>query len=162
MNKEKRLLELYDHFCANPLPEDLAGLIEREFGFSLESRYGGAVLKNPLLVAPGQLTLTGSQVREIKAAGYAGCVLKSVVGETPKGECAMKNQRKKPTGIKSFYETDDREEASPIIHWDGRCDIRTLKEYLGFAREAWKENEPGRFTMLENLTGSVNLPSTEM
>jgi hypothetical protein len=28
--------------------------------------------------------------------------------------------------------------------------------------EVIRGNEPGRFTMLENLTGSVNLPSTEM
>lgn len=151
-------MELHDYFCANPLPEDLSGLVKKEFSISLDFRYGDLVLKNPLLVAPGQLTLTVSQVKEIKKAGYAGCVLKSVVGESPEGECAMKNQRKKATLIKSFYETHDREEAFPIIHWDGRCDIRNLEEYLHFAREVWKENEPGRFTVIASLLCHLPLP----
>ena len=106
--------------------------------FEIKGSYGPYSLKNPILIAPGQLTRNFNQVLKIKKAGYAGCVLKSVVGEDKDGNCSMVRMRKPPTYIKTVYDEDDKERKFPIIHWNGRADTRTLSEYLDFAKETIK------------------------
>jgi len=136
LNRLKRLSELHEQLGQEPWPETPEGLIENEFGLSVAARYQGLALRNPLLVAPGSMTVSLSQIKAIVRAGYAGAVLKSVVGEDAAGGCAMIAQRKQPTYVRTVYEPDDIEGARPIIHWDGRLDARPLAEYLEFARDA--------------------------
>jgi len=126
----------------------------------LKGKYGDFVLKNPILVAPGQLTRTFSQILKIKKAGYGGCVLKSVVGEDKDGNCSMLEMRKPPTYIKTVYDEDDKEKKCPIIHWDGRADTRNLSEYLDFAREAVKLMDEN-FLIVASILCHLPLPDED-
>ncbi|HNQ34519.1 MAG TPA: hypothetical protein PKN80_00435 [bacterium] len=157
----KRLAELADWYRDRPLDRDLEARVLSELGLSLAARYGGQTLKNPLLVAPGQLTLTLSQVQAIRKAGYAGCVLKSVVGESPDGACSMARQRIKPTSVRTYYEPEDTAGAFPIIHWDGRLDIRGLDEYLDFAGAAAAEDSYGSFSVVASLLCHLPRPGED-
>ena len=134
--KLQKIRDLHDFFLTNPIPLNIFELIENELGISLSSVYGPRIIKNPVLVAPGQLTLNAGQLRKIKSAGFAGCILKSFVGEDSHGNCSMLSQRQKSTYIESVYDKDDLQKAYPIIHWNGRGDIRTLSEYVPFAVQA--------------------------
>lgn len=134
MNKLKTLKELSEYYIKHDIPLDIGEKIEAELGIELKASYDNQLLKNPIIVAPGQLTLNISQIEKIYLAGYSGCVLKSVIGEDKEGFCSMSSQRKKPTRIETFYEKKDKEGIKPIIHWDGRCDTRCLKDYLKFAK----------------------------
>ncbi len=131
----ERLEELHRYYAENPIPENIGEIIKNEFGVDISARYGDKWLKNPLIVAPGQLTVWRYQIENIKRAGFAGCVLKSVVGEDKDGKFSMDYQRVKATFIKTVYDEDDVEGVRPIIQWNGRCDTRDLKTYMEFARE---------------------------
>ncbi len=135
-DKIKKIQGLREYFSKHSLPEDFSSLIEREVGISLRAKYGNFSLKNPLMVAAGQLTRNLHQILKIKKAGFGACVLISVVGEDERGNCSMRIQRKHPTYIVSVYDPEDREKYFPIIHWDGGCDVRDLSSYLEFAQEA--------------------------
>jgi len=140
MAKAKRIEELsaaYRQGCSI----DLTDLIRRELGLDISARYGPFTLKNPFLVAPGQLTVNIGQIAKIKEAGFAGCVLKSFVGEDPSGACSMGFQRARSTYIRTVYDADDTDGSRPIIHWDGRMDTRTLADYLPFARAAFEMSD---------------------
>jgi len=153
-----RLKELHDYYARHPMPADFTETVRRKFGVDLSARYGSLVLKNPFLVAPGQMTTTVAQVERIKNAGYGGCVLKSVVGEAPDGTCSMAFQRKKPTYVKTVYDPEDAGGSFPIIHWDGGTDLRSLARYLPFAREAWPHGDGG-FPIVASIL--CHLPSAD-
>ncbi|HOL67309.1 MAG TPA: hypothetical protein PKX93_07640, partial [bacterium] len=76
---------------------------------------------------------------------YAGCILKSAVGEEENGYCSMVFQRKKASWIKTVYDEEDLCGREPIIHWDGRADTRNLDQYLLFARKARSLDDQGFF-----------------
>ncbi|MFH0796433.1 MAG: hypothetical protein V2A65_05170 [Candidatus Omnitrophota bacterium] len=141
--KLSKLKKLHDYFSVTSIPNNFSEIIKEELEINLEGKYGPYFLKNPILIAPGQLTVNTNQISRIKDAGYAGCILKSVVGEDKKGNCSMGCQRRKATYTQTVYDTDDRKGSFPIIHWDGRGDTRTLSEYLLFAREAIKYSDVG-------------------
>ena len=127
------------YYLLRNFPPYLEKEIKETLGIDLKTQYGSFSLKNPILVAPGQLSIHPFQIERIYQAGYGGCVLKSVVGEDKNGNCSMLSQRRKPTIIKTFYETNDKNGRFPIIHWNGRCDPRTLKEHLIFAKAIKKK-----------------------
>ena len=139
MNKEKKLKELSKYYFSHNLSPYLEKEIKETLGINLKAQYGNFPLKNPIIVAPGQLSVHPFQIEKIYQAGYAACVLKSVVGEDKNGNCSMFSQRKRATKIETFYEKNDKDGRFPIIHWDGRCDHRTLKEYLLFVRTIKKK-----------------------
>ncbi|OFX17396.1 MAG: hypothetical protein A2Z18_06130 [Armatimonadetes bacterium RBG_16_58_9] len=161
MNKMRRLEGLFERFARESVPEDLSGIIAQEIGVELKASYLDIPLKNPILVAPGQLTLTADQVRHIKRAGFAGCVIKSVVGEGPDGCCSMAAQRKKPTYIRSFYDRNDADGERPIIHWDGRCDARPLDEYVNFALDVGKSCVDDQFAAVASILCHLPLPGED-
>jgi len=145
-----RLREIERELREKPMPEDVCALLAAETGVDLRASYGPFRLKNPILVAPGQMTVNTGQIARIRAAGFAGCVLKSVVGEDPTGVCSMDFQRRKSTFIESVYDPDDADRRRPIIHWNGRMDTRTLAAYEPFAREA-RELAGERFFIAASL-----------
>ena len=130
-------------------------------GIDLSSRYGNVHLKNPILVAPGQMTRTETQIFQIKQANFAGCVLKSVVGEDGEGVCSMISYRTPSTWLRSVYDRDDKEKKFPIIHWNGKGDTRSLDEYLKFAINAFKYQEKN-FVVIASLLCHLPLPGEEI
>lgn len=142
----KNKLELLRQQCyQDNWPENFPELVKEYLSIELDCFYGKRWLKHPVVVAPGQLTVRPEQIAEIKKAGYAGCVLKSLVGENSLGSCRMAFQRQKATYIKTVYEEEDHSGRYPIIHWDGRADTRNLKEYLTFALQARQFEERNFF-----------------
>ncbi|MCM8768549.1 MAG: hypothetical protein NC911_02545 [Candidatus Omnitrophica bacterium] len=133
--KTNRLNEILNRISSDTWPERFTELVREHLGIDLETTYGPRRLSHPVMVAPGQLTLRESQVMKIKRSGYAGCVLKSLVGEDQKGHCSMSFQRKKATWINTVYAEHDQLGRYPIIHWDGRADTRNLEDYLVFAKQ---------------------------
>lgn len=121
-----------------------------------ESKYIDLPLKNPIIVAPGSLTLNIGQINKIKNAGYAGAILKSVIGESKDESSSMKILRKKPTHIDTFYDSYDTKGEFPIIHWDGGLDTRNLNDYMPFANEAQQLNKPSNFSIIASFL--ANLP----
>ncbi len=136
--------------------------IKETTGIDLSSRYGNVHLKNPILVAPGQLTRTGKQIFQIKEANFAGCVLKSVVGEDENGNCSMILYRNPPTYLKNVYDDFDVDKKFPIIHWDGKADTRNLTRYLKFARSAFKYEEENKFLIIASLLCHLPFPDEEI
>lgn len=134
------LKEMAEYYRENRIPEDIENEIKRELGIDLETNYSYLKLKNPVLVAPGQLTLNENQIERIYKSNFAGCVLKSVIGEDENGNCSMMEMRKPPTRIETFYEENDKNGEFPIIHWDGRGDTRDLNTYLDFAKRVKEKN----------------------
>jgi len=157
MVEKIRLLEEY--FTLHSLTENLEDTILQETGIDIGSRYGKSLLKNPVIVAPGQLTRFAGQVAEIRKAGYSGCVLKSVVGENERDNCSMSSFRKPASYIKSVYDPSDTESLYPIIHWDGKLDTRDLQAYMEFAREVQKYSKSGDFILIASLL--CHLPSPD-
>ncbi len=142
MEQLKEIGELSRAYAEDRLPGSLTDAVRERLGLDISSAYGGRRLSNPFLVAPGQLTVHSGQIRRIKDAGFAGCVLKSFVGEDASGYCSMSFQRAKATFIRTVYDPDDGQGRRPIIHWDGRMDTRPLDAYLPFAADALKESGP--------------------
>lgn len=134
MEKMKRLKEIFLKERNN-----FEDKVKKIAGIDLTAKYGNFLLKNPILVAPGQFTRTETQIKQIREAGFAGCVLKSVVGEDEKGNCSMISYRKPQSYLKSVYDDFDIERKYPIIHWDGRADTRTLSEYIQFSKNIFGE-----------------------
>lgn len=135
--------------------------IKEIIGIDLSSKYGNIYLKNPILVAPGQMTRTETQIFQIKQANFAGCVLKTVIGEDEEGVCSMLSYRTPSTWLSSVYDRDDKEKKFPIIHWDGKGDTRSLKKYLKFAVDAFKYKERN-FVVIASLLCHLPLPDKEI
>ncbi|MCM8819048.1 MAG: hypothetical protein NC915_06210 [Candidatus Omnitrophica bacterium] len=133
----KKFEQLSKYYLENQFDNNFPTVIKDTLGIDLTAKYGKFVLKNPVLVAPGQLTRERSQIERIKKAGYSGCVLKSVVGEDKNGNCSMINYRKKMTYLKTVYEEFDKEGAFPVITWNGAGDTRNLEQYLKFAEDVF-------------------------
>jgi hypothetical protein len=161
MDNHQVLEELYKKYISEVIPGNIGEIIEQATGIRLKSNYIDIDLDHPLMVAPGQLTLKLSQVESVRRAGFAGCVLKSVVGEAPDTTCSMSMQRKKPTSITSFYEEYDTLHECPIIHWNGRCDVRSLDEYMIFARDVKASVDNGQFLPVASLLCHLPLPGAE-
>ncbi|MCK4401683.1 hypothetical protein KAW08_05220 [bacterium] len=138
IKQKKAVVDFYTYYQTHEIPEDLTGIIKDNFGIDITSKYCDKIIKNPVIVAPGQITRTTSQVNLISKAGYGGFVLKSFVGEDQNGHCSMSEFRMKPEWIKTFYEPDDTKGERPIIHWKGRLDERDLNLYKPFAQYAHK------------------------
>jgi len=137
--QEKKIRELYKEYNESGLPKDFTSIVIQEFDIDITAKYIDIELRNPVIVAPGQLTLHEYQIELIAEAGYGAAVLKSVVGEDRYGNSSMAPFfRKKPTYIKVVYDPDDVGRSRPIILWDGGLDTRPLKEYLNFAANAIK------------------------
>jgi hypothetical protein len=158
--KNSALEEIYCHYSHNPIPDDFESIVLRTLGVNLAAKYGPFDLTSPVLVAPGQLTTNTAQIKALRDAGFAGCVLKSVVGEDPCGNCSMSRQRRKHTFIKSVYDPDDKEGVRPIIHWNGGLDVRKLPEYLSFAREAFKMSS-NHFFIAASFLAHLPLPEED-
>lgn len=152
----KKILDLSQHFLNSDIPENFSEIVKSHLNIDISAEYGKIRLKNPLLVAPGQMTVSVSQIQMIKESGFAGCVLKSVVAEDSNKSCSMKMLRKKPTFVKTVYDEFDTDGQFPIIHWDGGLDTRSLEEYLEFASQAAKYNDSD-FLIVASLLG--HLPS---
>lgn len=131
-----RLVELHGRYREEPVGANIGEIVLEEFGIDLSCTYGSTRLKNPLIVAPGQMTIRTEQIAVIAEAGYGSAALKSFLGEASDGSCSMPDFRSKPSWVKSYYEADDTAKARPIIHWDGRLDTRDLAHYLPFAQES--------------------------
>jgi len=157
-----KLADIHEYYAHNPLPPDLFQQVSGELGVRLEACYDDIGLKHPIIVAPGQVTLTVPGLRTLRRAGYAGCVLKSLVGEDVNGICKMIAQRKKPTHITTVYDPEDTAGACPVIHWDGRCDARTLSDYLPFASEARTLHEPGDFAVIASILCHLPRPGEDV
>lgn len=134
MNALEKFEKLSQKFIHTDIPDNFTDIVKDEFGIDISAKYGNQKLKNPVLVAPGQMTRFPTQIQLIKEANFSGCVLKSVVAEDEKGNCSMVKLRKKPTKVETVYDSDDTEGEFPIIHWDGGLDTRCLDEYMEFAR----------------------------
>jgi hypothetical protein len=156
-----KLTDIHEHYSNHPLTPDLFRQVSGELGVGLECAYADIPLKHPIIVAPGQVTLTVPGLRTLQRAGYAGCVLKSVVGEDSTGCCRMIAQRKKPTHTTTVYDPEDSLGAHPIIHWDGRCDARSLPEYIPFASAARSLHKTGDFTVIASLLCHLPRPGEE-
>jgi len=68
-----------------------------------------------MIIAPGSLSHSISQIKRAAKAGYGGLVLKSVVGEDKDGNASMKFMRRKSTFARWVCD----EEGNPIFHWNG-------------------------------------------
>jgi len=156
MNYLLRLNQLAQHFLFHPIVENFTDIIQEQLNLDIRAKYGKQPLKNCLIVAPGQMTTSISQIENIKEARFAGCVLKSVVAEDKKGHCSMVKLRKKPSYVETVYDEQDIEGRYPIIHWDGGLDLRNLDDYLNFAHEAIKLNSSD-FLVAASILG--HLPS---
>ncbi|MCX7705173.1 MAG: hypothetical protein N2115_02805 [bacterium] len=156
MNAFRKLEELSHYFLHYDIPENFSQIVRDELNLDIHARYGPLKLKNPVLVAPGQMTVSLKQIQMIKQAGFSGCVLKSVVAEDDKGNCSMIKLRKRPTRVETVYDDYDENGEFPIIHWDGGLDTRNLEEYLEFASQAIRLNSLD-FPIIASLLG--HLPS---
>jgi len=137
-HQERELKDLYSKYSDKKLPIELPQIILDVLGIDISASYVDLKLRNPIMVAPGQMTLSEGQIKRIADAGYGGLVLKSVVGEDKNSNASMAEYgfRRKPTYIKTVFDETDTEKKMPIIHWDGRLDTRGLDEYLEFAEKA--------------------------
>lgn len=162
MDHRHDLARIYEHYKHKPIPSCLFQELVDEFELSSwHVSYLDLPLENPLIVAPGQLTVHSAQIESIREAGFAACVLKSVVGESKNGNCSMVNQRKRATYIRTFYEATDVNGERPIIHWDGRCDTRGLSEYLDFARDVLVFHDPGNFIVIASFLCHLPFPGED-
>ncbi|MEM2887932.1 MAG: hypothetical protein QXR42_00430 [Candidatus Bathyarchaeia archaeon] len=121
--------------------------LSKNFGATLSSNYLDLELKSPVIVAPGPLSQTTSQIERAAASGFGGVVLKSVVGEDKHGNSSMKFLRTKPTFAR--WVIDD--EGNPVYHWNGGLDLRTLPEYLKFAEKAFRIGEELNFPVIPSF-----------
>jgi len=112
--------------------------VPNEFGIDLSASYLDTELRNPIILAPGQLTQYRDQIEKAIKTGFSAVVLKSVIGEDKHGNVSMNLFRRKPTFMRWYYDKDDTGHKYPIIHWNGGLDTRSLAEYLRFAREAYE------------------------
>ncbi len=156
MSMIENLKKLSQEFLFSDIPCNFEVIVKEKLGLDIGAKYGNLKLKNPLLVAPGQMTVSVSQIVNIKKAGFAGCVLKSVVAEDEKGNCSMIRYRKKPSFVETVYDPEDTEGCCPIIHWDGGLDTRCLDQYIEFAYACSKLNSD-EFRIIASLLG--HLPS---
>ena len=122
-------------------------LILDRFNIDLSFSYLNLDLKCPILIAPGPLTQSLSRIKEAADAGYGGVVLKSVVGEDRHGNASMKMLRKRSTFARWVYD----DEGNPIFHWNGGLDLRDLREYLKFAREAFRFGRERDFPVIPSF-----------
>ncbi|HRR96906.1 MAG TPA: hypothetical protein P5150_09300 [Candidatus Ratteibacteria bacterium] len=159
MDTINELRKLYED---RSLRKEIEKRIKEITGIDLSAKYGNFCLKNPILVAPGQLTRTQTQIRQIREAGFGGCVLKSVAGEDKEGNCSMELYRTPPTYLKSIYENYDIDKKFPIIHWDGRGDTRNLDEYLYFAENVFKYEKDNEFLIISSIIAHFPLPDEEI
>ncbi len=134
---------------------DIKRLLEREFGVAISASYLDLDLRNPVVIAPGPLSQRISQIERAARAGYGGMVLKSVVGEDKDGNASMKALRKGSSFARWVYD----EEGNPIFHWSGGLDLRSLSEYLAFAREAFKLGKKLGFPLIGSFL--CHLPKSE-
>lgn len=119
----------------------------------LSARYFGLELKNPVLLAPGQLSFNVQQIERACKAGYGAVVLKSVVGEDVKGNASMKKLRRVSPGKWVFDE-----EGNPVFHWKGGLDTRNLTEYLEFAKKAYETGKSHDVPLIASFL--CHLPSS--
>ncbi len=138
IKQKKAVVDFYRYYQTHEIPENLTEIIKNNFGIDITSKYYDKIIKNPVIVAPGQITRTPSHVNLISKAGYGGFVLKSFVGEDQNGHCSMSEFRMKPKWIKTFHEPDDIKGERPIIHWKGGLDVRDWNTYKPFAQYAHK------------------------
>jgi len=137
----KKLREDFDRFRFG-LPRPLEEYILDAYGFSLESIYGGHLIKNPFGKASGQLSLNPHQVQNDVEAGLGFVVLKTVIAEDATGEQSMKawaipEARMKVEPIEA-RRPDATEQQGWTVTWKGRGWSGTLEEYLAFFDEALK------------------------
>ncbi|MBS7657036.1 hypothetical protein KEJ33_03840 [Candidatus Bathyarchaeota archaeon] len=121
--------------------------LDKNFGITLLSTYLDFELKSPIIVAPGPLSQTTSQIVRAATSGFGGMVLKSVVGEDKYGNSSMKMLRTKPTFAR--WVSDD--EGNPVYHWNGGLDQRTFTEYLKFAEKSFKIGEELKFAIIPSF-----------
>jgi len=126
---------------------NLKKLLEREFDIDVSASYLGLNLRNPIIIAPGPLSQSTSQIKRAAKAGYGGMVLKSVVGEDKDGNASMKALRRKSSFARWVYD----EEGNPIFHWNGGLDPRRFEDYLAFAREAFKLGKKIKFPLVASF-----------
>jgi len=126
---------------------NLGKMLEREFDVEISTSYLGLNLKNPILIAPGPLSQSVSQIKRAANSGYGGMVLKSVVGEDKNGNASMKALRKRSTFARWVYD----DEGNPVFHWNGGLDLRSFREYLSFAREAFKIGRKEDFPLIASF-----------
>jgi len=126
---------------------NLKKLLEREFGIDLSASYLDLDLRNPIIIAPGPLSQSISQIRRAAKTGYGGMVLKSVIGEDKDGNASMKALRRKSSFARWVYD----DEGNPVFHWNGGLDPRSLEDYLAFAKEAFKEGKKDEFPLIASF-----------
>lgn len=161
MSRNIRFLkDLFRYYTVHPL-DGCVDAVEQAYGISLGSRYLDIPIRNPLLIAPGSMTVNLTQMQAIKHSGYAGAVLKSVVGEGADGRCSMIVQRKKPSVVRTFFNPGDTAGERPIIHWDGRLDDRCLHEYKEFAGNAKAHEESNRFFVIASFLCHLPFPGED-
>jgi len=126
---------------------NLGKILGSDFDVDISASYLNLNLRNPILIAPGPLSQTISQIKRAAKSGYGGMVLKSVVGEDKDGNASMKALRKRSTFARWVYD----DEGNPIFHWNGGLDLRSLEDYLSFARKAFKIGKKENFPLIESF-----------
>ena len=125
----------------------LRDLLERELNIDVSASYLDLNLRSPIVIAPGPFSQNTSQIKRAAKAGYGGMVLKSVVGEDRNGNASMKILRRKSSFARWVYD----DEGNPVFHWNGGLDLRNLKDYLTFAREAFKIGKKYGFPLVASF-----------
>ncbi len=156
----RELTRLYEYYSKHHLPKDLTERIVDIFGIDIRAKYHHRELPNPIIVAPGQMSMHDNQIDSEDRAGYGGLVLKSFVGEAPNGSCSMDFWRTEGNYTRTYYEPGYRVDGSrPIVHWNGKGDTRNLEDYLPFAVRTYKSRRRCRTVRIASII--CHLPGTK-
>jgi hypothetical protein len=133
---KNRIIEDYESFSKNGLPQNLENYILREYKLDLSSEYGGKKIKNPFGKASGQLSCTSSQVKTDGEAGLGFVVLKTVISQDKSSHSNMDEW--KITAPKMVAEdiVSKNGKRGYTVTWKGRGWDKSFKEYLQFMEEA--------------------------
>jgi len=118
------------------LPKALEDYILDAYGISLESSYGGHLIRNPFGKASGQLSLNNQQVEHDVEAGLGFVVLKTLIAEDESGGQSMKAWAIPEARMKVERIVAKRPDATDAegwtVTWKGRGWSGSLEDYIEF------------------------------
>jgi hypothetical protein len=135
-NIKNKIIEDYESFSQNGLPQNLENYILHKYKLDLSSEYGGKKIKNPFGKASGQLSCTSSQVKTDGEAGLGFVVLKTVISQDKSSHSNMDEW--KITAPKMVVEdiVSKNGKRGYTVTWKGRGWDKSFEEYLKFMEEA--------------------------
>lgn len=118
------------------MPGDLAGYVRQTYRIDLSARYLGYPIPHPVGKGSGQLSLSLEQLEGDRVAGLAFTVLKTVIGQDPRGRRRMEAWAVRESRMRVERRRSAGGQEGWTVTWKGRGWDRPFEEYLALVRAA--------------------------